>query len=839
MNSRSFPGRFSPLKAILSGTAVIAAMFVASPALHAQNTAAGQAEITTALHTLYPTHTPTINTATAAQLEAAVASAIVGGSVTPGDLAASALAPFGTPAKIRADRSTTGPAIVAAAIKALAAANDSNFITDAAAVTDEVAHVNFPTTTQVLTLAGQEAVVKSALGAISDAYVAGSPISQSNLLLADKAIGTSLAGDSDLTGLPNDALTAIIQVGVSGITGLKATSGAAAASAAASFEAGVVSGGTAPNGATLTVFDGQMELSATLAALYTSTRTPYAAPTINSATAAQLEAAVAKAIVGGSVAPGDLAASALEPSGGPAKVRADRNTSGPGIVAASITALAASNDSSFVTDSAAVTDEVAHVNYPTTTADLTLAGQEAVVKSALGAISDAYVKGAPASLVSSANLLLADQAIGTALAGDADLTGLPASGLTTILQTGIEGITGLKAMSTAAAPYAAENFVAGIVSGGTAPNSATLTAFAVSILKNVAANANVDEYVSFAIGSKENTSQSSLLTTGTTLLAKYTADQAKITQGLADAVTAAPGEAGRLTLVNGLANAQVKYATTILEGAVFADPYYAGEFSGAVLTDIYDSPTGHTLITTDAPGIASGVGAILGQDGNSLTQVSGTFSDLIISGALNVTNAATYANDLITGAAKSTLPATDFLNITAGSAGGKLAVGTGVINTLIAGSTVDDLVDIADLFGNAILTKFAAISSPTKAEATTVASEIGALAKDIAAFTKNESYDTVGSTNPEPVATIIAGSLAKLVASFDFPLIISGATDVSPQSLIFAAINTDVAAETTGTIKTDVGIVLNPSDSSNPLYYTNDTFYTGPINTDETPITNM
>src|SRR5271166_423405 len=226
MSSRIF-GRTLQFKSLLAGAAVCAVSAVVTSSSWADNPVAGQAELTAALAIVVPTRTPTVNTATAAQLEAAVAKALVTGTVAPGDLAASALEPypFGQAgAKVRADRNASGPGVVASALTELVTLSDPNFATDAAAVTQQVVDVNQPTTTANLTIAGQEAAVKSALGAISDAYINANTNTRTTLLAGDAAIGTALSTDANLTGLTKSGLTTILQTAIAGVTGLKGKS---------------------------------------------------------------------------------------------------------------------------------------------------------------------------------------------------------------------------------------------------------------------------------------------------------------------------------------------------------------------------------------------------------------------------------------------------------------------------------------------------------------------------------------------------------------------------------------------------------------------------------------
>ena len=577
--------------------------------------------------------------------------------------------------------------------------------------------------------------------------------------------------------------------------------------------------------------------------------------TLNNATAAQLAAAVADAIPANpSLTPADLAESALQPitvtvgTKQVTQIRADRNVSGPLVVSAAIGELAdAGTDASFASDAAAITDGVVDVNFGTSTQVLALAGREAVVKAALSTISTAYVNGSPTP---TSTLLSGDQAIGKALATDPDLT----ANITTILQIGIEGITGVKA--TAAAPLAAESFVQGIVTGNTLPNGASPSSFAVAILKNVATNSGVDELVAYQIGLNDSLGVGDLPNVATALFLVHPLDEAKITQGLAAAVPAGTNntETARMTFVNTtLTTAGIKYATSVLEGAVFTDPYFAGEFTGDVMTDIYGSmtgakATGHTLIVTDAGPIASGIGAILGQDGNALTQVSGTFADLIANTnpalpELPVASAATYANDLITGAVKSTLPATEFSQITPDSDGGKLNVGTvatakiAEVNTPLA--TVVDLESIEDLFAGAIVTRDDATIDTTKAGATAVGTALGTLAKDIATFVKGDVFVPNTSTGTTvPVAQYLAGTLAQFVVNLGFNVTVgTGRTAFVPQAIILAAIEADLKVISTAAVNLDITTAVNAVVTAGKGSGTYAIY--GEIDVPETTITNL
>jgi hypothetical protein len=327
------------------------------------------------------------------------------------------------------------------------------------------------------------------------------------------------------------------------------------------------------------------------------------------------------------------------------------------------------------------------------------------------------------------------------------------------------------------------------------------------------------------------------VSTATTLFTKYPLVEAKITQGLAASIPVTNGtsDANRVAFISSLASTSIKAATPVLEGAVFVDPYYAAQFTGSVLKDIYNSttgasPTGHTLATTDAAGIASGVGSILGQDGDALAQVSGTFAQLIVGGQLKVTNAATYATDLITGAVKSTLPASDFLQITGNSSGQKLVVGAG-----ITAATVTDLEAIEDQFADAIVTVDSTLT--TKAEATTLATALGVLAEDVAKFTKGIQFNN--GSGEVYVAQYLAGTLAQFIDA-EVPATTTApfSASVTPRSLAIAAITADIDAANgnLAAVKTAVASAITAAAGSPTAY--NQYLY-GSITTDETAVTNF
>jgi len=582
--------------------------------------------------------------------------------------------------------------------------------------------------------------------------------------------------------------------------------------------------------------------------------------TINNATALQLETAVSNVIKAGNsgFTAAQLATAALEPITvkGKAVVRLDRSTvSGPGVVTAAISALVSSTDATFAADAAAVVDDVATVNVPTTAQELSLGGQEAVVKAAIAAISDFDQNGSP---LTSAALLAADKSIGNALATDGTLIGLLHNGLTTILDTAIVGITGAKAKSTAAAPYAAESFVAGILQSGVVPNGATLTAFEESMLSKpaVSANTSVDELVTYEVALKEPAA-SDLTSLGTSLYTKFPLAKAKVTQGILASVdpvavsgSAAEGDdvTGRVSVADALTTAAPADASKIAQGGVFVDPLHAPQFVSGVFDGIVASSNtkGAKLLITDAPGIATAVGNVLGQDGDALTNVASTYCTYISTGALPDTSAATYATDLINGAIKGTIPASQFSSI-APIVGANVAGGTLVINSTALGGTVKnpvtpietvtDLEAIQDQFADAIVTKNST-ELLTQSGAETVAGLIGTLAKDIALITK-DAYYTDASSAKIPVAQVLAGSLAEFIADeitgppFTFHQGGKLVTETAEQ-IVTGALQSDLDAAFAGVaaIKTAVNDAIAVGGSG-------DYKYVGAVTVEETAVTNL
>jgi hypothetical protein len=242
-----------------------------------------------------------------------------------------------------------------------------------------------------------------------------------------------------------------------------------------------------------------------------------------------------------------------------------------------------------------------------------------------------------------------------------------------------------------------------------------------------------------------------------------------------------------------------------------------------VFNSIVASTAGKTLLAKDAPKIATGVGMILGADGDVLTQVADTFGTYIGNLDLPAASAATFAKDLIKGAVKG-LPATVSVSaqtIPPGNApvgaGGQLNVGA-----TISASTVNDLVAIVDVLANGIIqANGTASAAAIKSDAT----EIGALAAAVAKFTKNETFDSgiTGVTQPQPVAAFLAGTLADQVMALT-------AGDTAAQTAINTAITKSVTAITNSSVDLAVKAAI-----ADPLAYP----VVGEVTPQETTITNL
>ena len=801
--------RFHPLfrrltlkKAALAAVAVSVAFAFTAPKVQAQTAQSVLQQVLLKVPGVKAT--ATINTATAAQLETAVANAILSGTTgyTPAALAEAALEPYPisqvTPApKVRADREVSAGGVAAAAIGALITeGTDTSFSTDVGAIASDLVSVNAGNKLQDLTAAGQTVVVNDSIGKIDAAYAANtSDYSRSILLAADVAIGET-ASQAEVST--------------------------------------------------------QLAISTTLAKAGTIS--------ITNATAAQIVAAVDSLVTSNTnpaVTPATLATSIYAPypplTSGSA-VRADRAISAPEVVTGVISQLLLNGTSStftaadLATDAGAVAEDVAVVNGADIKLNLAIATREAVIKDALGALSNGYT-GLLATNLTQADILAVDETIGADLASDATLGALTANGLTTILQASIPGVLGLKGTATAAAPYAAENFVSGILSIGV-PNSgsgATLTTFATAILKSVGTNTGVDELVSYQVATKESDA-SDVSQLGEALYLKYPKAEAKITQGILASISATgvtgtdaqgSNSTGRMGVLNALAAAAPADAVAIAEGGVFDDPLHSPQYTSGVFDGIVASGVkGPKTVVTDAPALATGIGSILGSDGDVLTNVATTFCTYVTNGTLPIASVPTYAADLIAGAVKGGTPATQFSTVEyansdnspgATIAGGALSVNTAAVRQpgVTPAETVVDLESIEDQFADAVVTSESGLFGNAAVDKT-VAAELGLLAEDVAKVTKN--YTTGNSVF---VAADLEGSLIQYIDS----VAVNNETSATFVGEAEVDITKDIEAAGGATVKSAVAAAETAainSESSTPAY----TVY-GAITIDETAVTNL
>lgn len=414
-----------------------------------------------------------------------------------------------------------------------------------------------------------------------------------------------------------------------------------------------------------------------------------------------------------------------------------------------ISALITADDPNFAADAATAIDALADQ-------DLSLADDTAIVKASLATIASA-VSGGSSSL-STATLLDGVSAIGRALASDPTLEGLskPANELTAILAAGLPGIDGLDNRAQTAAPEIAQNFVAGLLSSGTVPDTMDPAAFAVAVLAKVSTNTSVDELVANAVGQQD---QAGLADLAAALFLRYPKADAKITQGITAVTPATSGtsEAGRIAFVTTLAGQAPSAAVDIAQGAVFVDPFHAADFTGAVLNTL----SGKEL-KADATKIATAVGTTLGQDGTALATVGDLYGNLIAAGTLPATSAAAYAMDLIAGAVKglpSTVPVSYYTPSDPTGDGGTQVLGSKTAATVTLPIAMD-LASIVDLIANGVIT-----SGDTGAKG---AAEIGVLAEDIARIAKFGTVtDPAVSSSPIPVPVYLAGTLANFITETD------------------------------------------------------------------------
>ena len=583
--------------------------------------------------------------------------------------------------------------------------------------------------------------------------------------------------------------------------------------------------------------------------------------TILTAPIASLDAAVATVLLSNTVpglTPADIAIAALQSV--PVKIvtrtgttilqeaRRDRNASGPSVAEAAINKLISTGtDVTLAVDVAAITDGMIEVNGTNPALNLAVAGKEGVVIDSLVAISNAASK--LNSVYSEATLLSADTAIGNALATDPALEGLPLTSrdpdaLLTILEVGITGVNGPRGTAQTVIPSAAAAFVEGIVSSGTIPDEAngiTLNTFAVGILRPLARNTTTDELVANKIGA-EFSSSNSLEGLASALFTSYPAAVAKVTQGLVDDVAAVDmTEASRASFVGAITTAATRDTVAITDGATYADPFFSSEFTSSVFASLLAASPATTarrpfpaLPSAYAVGIAAGVGNILGQDANELTNVAGVYASLIDAGTLPAAGAPAYATTMLTAAVRSRVPVFAITALTpTGGGGGAL----GVSQALITAATQTDFQSIGDQFASAIVTS-QGVNIGTRVGATTAAAQIGALALDLARFIAN---DTLGLN--DSVAANLAGSIFEQVVDldpFDSALLTQfqdGRTSTDAQTLIMNAIEHDVELATGRTIDPLVtaeftAVGLNPAPyNSAPVY--------GAIAVQETAITNL
>ena len=549
---------------------------------------------------------------------------------------------------------------------------------------------------------------------------------------------------------------------------------------------------------------------------------------INSASAAQLAAAVATAITTSTdAAPAAFAAAAFAPVtvGSTAKIRSDRNSSAPLVVAKAISVISGT-DTNFAAQIGALDDSVVVVNGTNTRENLTIAAKEAVVKTSLETLSDEAVATTGATITGT-ELNAAATQIGTSLATDTFLKTQPSLTLITTLQGGIAGIYGVKGRDIANAPAEAAAYVQGILNGGI-PNSLTTPVFAVDILKDVNTNASVDELVTNKIAIAD--SFGDLPSVGSALIAAYSKEAVKITQGLVAAATAVNNtESNRVTVLTNLTALQPKSAASILEGSVYVDPYFAGDFTGAVFQSVVTgTPTTKTkaALATAATAAATGVGAILGSDGDVLTQVAQQFGNEIGLTNLPATKAATFASNLVKSALNSTVPTTAFSQFTGypnGGGGGQFAGGKTSLATAITRTALNDLASVVDLFAAGVIQADGG-SSITGSGLSKAESQVSLIAADIAKLAKNEAFVAGNATS---VAGFLAGSLANTIADLSLPAL--------SQSGLFAAVEKAVSAASAAD-KTDVAAQFTGSTYLGDLYNASGT---GPIGTEETAVTNL
>ena len=476
-----------------------------------------------------------------------------------------------------------------------------------------------------------------------------------------------------------------------------------------------------------------------------------------------------------------------------------------------ISALIQANDANFATDAADAVNNLIN-------ADNNEADSIAIISTALGTISQQIAHGTITSTLSAAQLLAGDTAIGTAVTANANLEALTKNGLLTVIEDSITDVNGLRGKSPTAGPEAADAFVKGLIANAF-PDGATPGNFAVTILKHVAKNASIAEFVSYEVGLKDNASDTTLSTLAAALYASYSKDVAKITQGI---VAVEPQqnntEGNRVSLITSLVSTQPKQAVSIDAGATFTDPFFAGDFTGATFGAL-TTP----LLGKDAGRIAISEGAVLGQDGNSLTDVAQVYAQAIGSGKLLPKNAAAYLTDLIGGAAKSKVPASQFTGAAAGGGGGQLNGGVKQLATSITFQTLLDLASITDLLGGAIIT---ADNATLSGKGLTAAEgQVEALAAAVAKFTKNEIVtDPNNAALSGPASSFLAASLADEING-----LLTG-LNAADSGAFQTAIDKGVGKDTSKAVREEVDAEV-AAFAQYPAV--------GVINTQETAVTNL
>ena len=420
-----------------------------------------------------------------------------------------------------------------------------------------------------------------------------------------------------------------------------------------------------------------------------------------------------------------------------------------------ISALLTGSDANFAADAAAAIKTLAE-------ADFSAADDEAIIKAALGTISDTIAGNNPsvATQLTPAQMLAADRAIGAAIAGDAKFTAIAKNGLTTILENGLVGINGVKGKSTGPAPDAAQAFVAGTLVGGVAPNGLTLEVYGVDILAKVSKNTSVVELVTNDLANVDLSSD--FVPLAQALIKKYAAANVKIVQGIAAAIPPTSGTTvtNTVTFVQNHTTALNSSAGIIAEGATFVEPGHAEDFTAGAFASLV-AGGGSKLATKYAAAIATDEGTVLGSYGDALTDVAQVYAALSGSNILSVKNLGTYAKDLISGAVKSKVP---FEQLAFGSVGGTLAVGGKATGYMVGQGVVTDLESIVDQFAKVIFDSNGG-NTMTTAGAKAAAAEIKTLVSDVTAFVTKETITNTAISAPVEIAASVANLLDRFCPS--------------------------------------------------------------------------